>query len=347
MVAGKAKTDALKVKAQVEQRLSTSRGLHDGKTTFGYVVNEWFTYHVLPNLSPTTARDYQSAFEAHMLPQWGGRAIRSIQPREIDRFWAHKCSLPRHDGGVSKTRLNKIRIPLRKMCSWAVAEGYLLESPAKDLKPFKVAKPQMNFLTLEEAERLVVATDAFYRPHMMAFIYTGMRFGELKSMTIDAIALSGVEGAQMHVRHGGIENGEFMLTKTAESDRWIGLPDFLVHELEEHLGRISETPNPLRLAFPSHKGTPLDNAQFRNSVLNPALKRAGLRHLRVHDLRHTFASLLLLNGCDLYTAQRLLGHTDPKTTLRYAHFTKGAASRAALVLHEARERHQQGCAESR
>jgi len=346
VIGGKTEREARKVMAQIEQRLAVSAGLRDGRSTFGEVAEDWFACHVTPRLSPQTAKDYQSAFDAHLLPEWGDKPIRRITNSDVQRFWVLKNSLPRSEGGISRIRLNKIRIPLRGMCSWAVAEGYLLASPAADLKAFKVAKPQMSFLTLDEAERLIAATDPYYRPHVMTLIYMGLRFGELKSMSMSSVVLSGVEGAQMHVRCGGVEKGEFLRTKTSESDRWIGIPDFLAQELADHFGRLSETPNPLGLAFPTRKGAPLDNSTFRNRVIHPALESAGLKHIRIHDLRHTYASLLLLNGATLYDAQRLLGHTDPKTTLRYSHFTKGAASRAASVLSEARALHQKETSES-
>lgn len=340
---GSTEREARKVLSEIEERLSVSRGIRDGKATFGQVAEDWFECHVIPHLSSQTARDYQSAFEAHLLPEWGDTPIRRISASQVQRYWVRKSSLPREQGGVSHIRLNKIRIPLRRMLSWAVTEGYLLASPAVDLKPFKVGKPRMNFLTLEEAERLIEVVDPFYRPHIMTLVYTGVRFGELKSMTIDSIVLSGVEGSQIHVQHGGLADGEFAPPKTTESDRWIGVPDFLASELRQHFAAIAELDNPLGLAFPTRRGCPLDNSTFRNRVLHAALDKAGLKRIRVHDLRHTNASILLLNGASLYDVQRLLGHTDPKTTLRYSHFTKGAATRAASLLNAAREEHRQAC----
>jgi integrase len=74
------------------------------------------------------------------------------------------------------------------------------------------------------------------------------------------------------------------------------------------------------LVFPNNEGNPMDAANLIHRGFEPAVRRAGLRKIRFHDLRHTAASLLLANGVDVVAVSRLLGHSSPIVTLSiYSH----------------------------
>lgn len=68
------------------------------------------------------------------------------------------------------------------------------------------------------------------------------------------------------------------------------------------------------------------------SVWNKVRRKAGLEDVRMHDLRHSFASFLINSGCSLYEVQRILGHHDPKVTTRYAHLTQDSLLKAANIV---------------
>ena len=102
--------------------------------------------------------------------------------------------------------------------------------------------------------------------------------------------------------------GEFVAPKTVTSARRIDLTDALIAELREW--RLACPIGADDLIFPNLDGKPLCHSNLLQRGFYPALRRAGLRQIRFHDLRHTFASLLLANGEDVVRVSRLLGHSS-------------------------------------
>jgi integrase len=108
------------------------------------------------------------------------------------------------------------------------------------------------------------------------------------------------------------------LPKTRNSTRRIDLPEFLVHELKKW--KLKCPKSELDLVFPNESGRPLSHSNLLSRGLYPALRRAGLRRVRFHDLRHSYASMMLASGADVVRVSRLLGHASPTVTLNiYAH----------------------------
>jgi integrase len=109
--------------------------------------------------------------------------------------------------------------------------------------------------------------------------------------------------------------GELVAPKTAAGTRWIDLPAELVTELKKH-----------RLRTPGEFVFTFDARNWRNRTWHPALRRAGLRRIRIHDARHSHASWLLAAGADVVAVSRRLGHSDPGVTLKvYSHFVQRRA----------------------
>ena len=97
--------------------------------------------------------------------------------------------------------------------------------------------------------------------------------------------------------------------------------------------RLACKPSELNLIFPNGAGEPLNHNNMVSRYFNPALKEAGLGHVRFHDLRHTYASLLIEQGENIKYIQSQLGHSSPTVTLNvYAHLMKPVNQTAALKL---------------
>jgi integrase len=117
--------------------------------------------------------------------------------------------------------------------------------------------------------------------------------------------------------------------KSAASRRSVALPGVVTTALEDHLAAYAD-PGPEGLLFPAPEGGFLRLENFRRRVWTPATVAAGVAPLRVHDLRHTCASLAIAAGADVKVLQRMLGHASAALTLdRYGHLLPGQAHSVA------------------
>ena len=122
--------------------------------------------------------------------------------------------------------------------------------------------------------------------------------------------------------------------KSSAGRRQVALPGLVVSALEEHLARYSEAASD-GLVFPAPEGGYLRLENFRKRVWSPAITAAGVAPLRVHDLRHTCASLAIAAGADVKDLQRMMGHASAALTLdRYGHLMPGQARSVADRLDE-------------
>ncbi len=236
----------------------------------------------------------------HLVPFFGSRFLHTITIREIERYKMERLGKVKPE--TLNRELNTLKHLLRKATEW----GYIKENPAKSVKKIKAPRSPYRFLeTKEEIGRLLDAclehTPEIYSLVVTA-LHTGMRKSELLNLRWEDIDFA--RGSLT------VSSREEWHTKNYESRT---IP------LHEEVRRVLE---PMRMAtgyvFCNPDGSKLEN-HFMRKRLEKAAKAAGLGHLYPHALRHTFASHLVMAGVDLPTVQRLMGHRDIKTTMRYAH----------------------------
>jgi len=115
------------------------------------------------------------------------------------------------------------------------------------------------------------------------------------------------------------DTGALREPKTARSKRFVELPSAKIAALK--VWKLKCPKGEMELVLPNTEGGPMNHFNFRGRVFVPALRRAGLRRVRVHDMRHTCASLLIAAGCDIAAVSRQLGHANVGTTLAiYSHW---------------------------
>ena len=254
------------------------------------------------------------------------------------RLWVAEM----HTNGLSASRIKQSYRLLRQILASAVDCGLLERDPSRGVKMPHDVRREMSCLTAEEVERLADAALARYRPLVHVLAYGGLRWGEATALRrhrcdldagrlIVAESLADVSGRAV-----------FGQTKTYRV-RKTRIPDFLVHELRAHLETVDLASD--ALVFTAPRGGPLGIANFRQRVWWPALDAASLpRSIRIHDMRHTCASLLIRQGVHPKAIQHHLGHSSINITMdRYGHLLPDQYDDLASQLDAA---HDQGAAPS-
>jgi integrase len=197
---------------------------------------------------------------------------------------------------------------------------------------------EMDFLMKEEIHRFLSAVPQDRYPFFLTAILTGMRLGELLAMKWSHVDWH----RGQYVVRGGLYKGRFVEPKSAGSKRAINLPRTLLEALRTHKARQSERRlqageayQDYDLIFCTPLGRPLDRGNVVKRDFWPLLRQAGLRRIRFHDLRHTFATLLIAQGESPKYIQAQLGHASIQVTMdRYGHLLPDINEQAALRLED-------------
>ncbi len=173
------------------------------------------------------------------------------------------------------------------------------ENPGTKVKFFRIDNKRLRYLEKEEIKKLVDACSEHLKPIIIVALFTGMRKSEILNLK-----WKDVDFSKRMIYLLDTKNGE---------KREVYINDIVYSTL---LGVKRNPDSPY--VFCKKNGKPYGNVRKSFAA---ALKNAGVKDFRFHDLRHTFASQLVMTGIDLKTVQELLGHKDFKMTLRYTHLS--------------------------
>jgi integrase len=221
----------------------------------------------------------------------------------------------------------------------AVLGQVLKDNPCDMAKlPAAKAEPAIRFITQDELDRVLDAPPPaeaakaerdwwpVVRLLVLAAAMTGMRLGELRALRWADLDMAAMK---VRVRYSYVR-GQMGTPKSRRSVRAIPLASRLVTELDaHHRATVWNQDHDLVLAHP-HTGRPLDRVRLLTHF-KAALERANVRPVRIHDLRHTFATTIAASGqVSMRTLQEWLGHLDARTTQIYADYMPGAREQELL-----------------
>lgn len=323
--AGTSKRMAEKLLVKRLNQINVGTYLEFEKILFEEYSTKWLSDYAMISVKKSTYRSYSDIVRLHLNPYFGKRYLHKITTADIQRFVSEK---------ILKNNLNpktvvNILIPLKEMFKHAVIWGYLKRDPSLHVKRPRVEHKEMDFLNPEEIRLFLKNVKSKYYALFMTAVMTGMRRGEILALQWGDIDWN---SNQISVRRS-LYRGEFMTPKSRNSFRRIVMSPTLRQTLEQHrlFGKQSERD----LIFSNSKGMAIDPDNLVNREFNSALDRAGLRRIRFHDLRHTYASLLISQGENIKFIQSQLGHASAKTTLdRYGHLMPNLENNAARRLDE-------------
>lgn len=308
----------------VEQRRKLREEPHQA-IPFAEAADQWLINHSKPKKSPDTFDADKRMVERYFKPFFGRIQLSEIKVEDVIRFRA------RISDGRSKATVNRILETLSPIFTYHIRLSYIDKNPVSLAGKLPQDEVHCDYWSFEEAdtflaycrEKYAQRKTWVYRLYLLA-LNTGLRWGEIAALQWDRVDLG--KNLIIVSRTVSQKTGEIRETTKGRRIRHVGINSSLKPELVaqkwDSCGRI---------VF-GDKDRPLNLYNFKRDHFEKDISEAGVKRIRWHDLRHTFASHFVMRGGSLYDLQKLLGHRDLRTTERYAHLMpEHVASKTELV----------------
>lgn len=321
-----------------ELLVSLEKGIYTppGRLTVAEHLHNWLEGYVKTNCAQRTLDGYQSIIVTHLIPALGHIQLKHLNPQAIQSYYGKACER------LSPRTVHHHHRVLSQSLKYAVRQGYLGRNPAEMVDPPSPRKKVMRTLTPTEVEVLFEkAQGNYYYPIVYTAVSTGLRQAELLGLRwrdIDLDMLS-ISVSQVLYKRRGI--CQFKEPKTSHSRRRVAMTPKLALFLREYKAEREQLYHDLGeqltlddLVFTSIAGKPIDPCVLTHAFTRMA-RQANLNGVRFHDLRHTFASLMLLRGAKPKVISEALGHSSVAFTMDvYSHIIEGMQSDAMALLDE-------------
>jgi integrase len=320
----KTRQEAAKLLTDMLGRSQNGHSVPSHAVTVGAYLTQWLDSQ-RPNLSAPTHAAYTQRLTRYVIPGIGGVRLERLQPDRLATLYASLLAPKPQGAGLSGTTVQAVHEALYRALQQALRWGMVTRNVAALVDKPKRAKVDIKPLSFAQAKQLLEAAkgDRLEAVYVLA-LATGMREGELLALRWDGIDL---DGGTLSVTGTLRPDGTIGTPKTKGSKRLIHLDPASVDALRAHRSRQAAE----RLAASEYVNTGLvftrPNGEALRTVtdllrgsFDHVLRRAGLPHIRFHDLRHTFATLMLGANEHPKVVSEMLGHGSIRITLdTYSH----------------------------
>lgn len=274
----------------------------DRKMTIDALSNEYLKFSQANKRPKVYQRD--RTLIKHLLKQFSGHEIKTISAHDLEEYKSIRIT------AVSPATVNREVTCIKHMFNKAVEWQYLKHNPLLSVKRFKEPPGRLRYLVTTEIDLLLNECAKHLRPIVIMALNTGMRKGEILDL----------KWADLNM-----DNRVITIKRTKNNEiRTIPMNNLLYSTLN-HLCNGCTNGQPVF----TYDGKPLQD--IRRSF-ETACRNAGIEDFRFHDLRHTFASRLVMVGVNIRTVQELMGHKDIRMTMRYSHLSDSHLKNAVKKL---------------
>lgn len=301
---------------------------NNSELTFGALFDVYIN-DCQTRLRNTTIKNKKWIAEYYLLPKFAKVKISDITPVMI-RKWQNELLTTENNGKKHSPKyLKRINNEFSSAMNYAVKFYGLKQNPVSLAGTLGKGKSdEMHFWTLSEFNK-AMANVRSQRTRLMleVLFWTGMRVGELLALTLNDVNVT--KGTISITKTAAWLNGKTVINppKTAKSNRVITVPQFIIDKIAEYVDRLYDYE-------PGDRLFTVSNSSLK-SALDRAGSRAGLQHIRVHDLRHSHASMLIEMGYSPLMVAERLGHENINTTLQtYSHLYPNKQQEIAQKLQE-------------
>ena len=335
-VYGTTRAETARKLAELTHQRDSGLPMPAGRHTVATFLAEWLEGQ-RSQLRPKSWRRHEEHIRIHIVPVIGNVTLRRLTPQHLNHLYANRLA-----AGLSAVSVHHMHATIHRALVHAVRWGLVARNVADLVDPPRMQHREMLVLNPDQVRRLLQTAKGGPLEAVVAVaVSTGLRRGELlalrwRDVDLDAGVLRVVGTLQRDY------NRKLVISepKTARSRRQVELSTLAIdalrtHRANQHATRLllGEEWADHDLVFPNPVGKPQDGSHLLLGQFVPLLERAGLPRIRLHDLRHTAATLLLARGIHPKIVSEMLGHTTVGITLDlYSHVTPTMHKAAARAI---------------
>jgi Site-specific recombinase XerD len=315
-------------KLQKEAKAYETEFLSKARATCDMIFSSFISLYMedcKARLKPTTYAGKEFLINAHVTPFFGNMPLNAITATTIRKWQTELIANPNN---YSNTYLKTIHNQVSAIFNFACKYYKLVENPARICGAMgKKNADSMQFWTLDEFKRFIaVVSDKIVSETVFNLLFwTGMRSGELLALTLNDFDFE-AKIVSVNKNYARLKNEDLILEpKTPKSKRKIALSPFICDMVKEYASKLVDY-EPSERLFTVTK-------HYLTHEMDRGCKKSGVKKIRIHDLRHSHASLLIEMGFSPLLISERLGHEDIKTTLQtYSHLYPNKQAEVAAKL---------------